>query len=456
MGQKLRRSVRIVLAGVALSMLVSACGESDQALFDQALEGARSSIAADELEEAEEQLDAAGQLRPDDPEFRAARRTLNVILASREVFQEAQRLAAAGRLLAARDAFLEVSESDVARFEVAQAAAISTEERWLDDIAARFDDLLLMRNVDGLVQLIHHAREEFDEPALTVRVIEPRGEQVLQVLADVGVEMISEEQFNNIDTIVRQVTAIYPLSDSQASAAVREMSEFAASERTRVTRIRSEEAARRQQEALQALQPSRPAAPTRSGECPSPVTDPDGFRSCLDARLAEVPRDTGATTPVPTPTPIQPPEPVGPTSCPSFDPGVRASLSLVTGTLTEDRYGTRRLELSFDGSITNVSVGQMRVFLHSYVLYYGDQAENHPGRRTRLTAVDGSQEGGWLAPGAVQRFVIGDEPPLTVGSEPPTHIEFNVGVNLRADPQPEFCRPDGDWYFDSVRASISY
>lgn len=453
MGRTPRQSVPVVLAGAVLSMLVSACAESDQALFDQALEGARSSIAADELEAAEEQLGTAGRLRPDDPELRAARRTLNIIFASREAFEEAQRLADAGQLLAARGAFLEVSESDVVRFEAAQAAAISAKERWLDDISARFDDLLSMRNVDGLVELIHRAREEFDEPALAVRIIEPRGEGVLRVLADVGAELVSDEQFDDIDTLIRQVTAIYPLSDSPASAAVREMSEFAASERARVTRIRSEEAARRQEEALQ---PSRPAAPPASGECPSPVADPDGFRSCLDARLAEVPRDIGATDPVPPPSPVQPPEPVGPASCPSFDPGVRASLSSVTGTLTEDRYGTRRLELSFDGSITNVSVGQMRVFLHSYVLYYGDRAENHPGRRTSLTAVDGSQDGGWLAPGAVQRFVIGDEPPLTVGSEAPTHIEFNVGVNLRTDPQPEFCRPDGDWYYDSVRASISY
>jgi hypothetical protein len=452
-GLQRRSSTRVALASAAVAILVAACGPSEQALFEEALAEGRAALAADDLELAEERLSAAGTLRPNDTEFLAAWQTLYVIVASRDLFLEAERLADSGQLLAARSTFLQVSDTDVARFDRAQAAALAAETRWLDDTAATLDDLLSAKNLVGVVLAVNRAREDFPAQILELQIIGPRAEQALKALADAGFELISEGKLSNIDNLIQRVTTIFPLSDSEGSAAVRAMSELATSERARITRIRSEEAARRQQEALQALQPSRPTAPSTSGDCPSPVTDPAGFQRCLAARLAGVGGDSNVSAPTPSPTPT---EPTGPESCPTFNPGIRASLASVSGTITEDRYGLRRLALSFDGSITNVSSGWMRVFLHSYVLYYGGERENHPGHGVRLTTVEGAQEGGWLAPGSIQRLTRQDAPPHTLGDQNPTHIELEVGANLRASTQPDFCDPNGSWYFDTVRVPISY
>ena len=441
------------MLSAALSIVVTACGSSEQTRFEEALAESRVAIAQDDLELAEVLLGVAGALRPDDAEFLSARQTLQAAVASRDVFFEAERLAESGRLLEARDAFRKVARDDSARFALAQAAALQSESRWLDVTAAALDDLIASDALDDVVLAVGRARRAFPEPALEQQVIAPRAEHVLKSLAEVGSGLVAEGRFNDFEALVQRLLAIFPLSASEGSTAVREVREFAASERERIARVRSEDAARRQQEALEALQPRVPATPTPSSDCPSPVTDPAGYRLCLDARLADVRRETDVTSPAPPPAL---PEPTGPQSCPTFDPAIRATFTSVTGTVTEDRYGLRRLELSFDGSITNVSNGWMRIFLHSYVLYYGDQRENHPGHRTRLAAVEGTQEGDWLAPGGVHRFVRWDDLPHTVGSEAPTHIEFNAGANLRAENQPDFCDPNGSWHFDTIRAAISY
>lgn len=453
MGLQRRFSARVAAVGAAVAILVSACGPSEQALFEEALAEGRAALATDDLELAEERLSAAGALRPNDTDFLAAWQTLNVTDASRTAFWEAERLADSGRFLAARDAFLQVAQEDLARFEQAQAAALSMESLWLDDTAATLDELLSAKDLNGVVQAIGKARQDSSNPALDNQVIKPRAEQALQALADVGLALVTEEQFNEVDSLVQRVTAIFSLSDSEASTAVRAVSERSASERARIARVRSEEAVRRQQEAVQALQPRRPTAPSTSGDCPSPVTDPAGFQRCLDARLAGVGGDSSVTAPTPSPTPT---EPTGPQSCPAFDPGIRASLASVTGTITEDRYGLRRLDLSFEGSITNVSSGWMRIFLRSYVLYFGGERENHPGHGVQLTVVEGAQEGGWLAPGSIQKLIRQDAPPHALGGQDPTHIELEVGANLRASTQPDFCDPNGSWYFDTVRVPISY
>jgi hypothetical protein len=287
-GQSRRLSVQVAIASMALAILAAACGPSEQALFAEALAEGWSAIAADDLELAEERLGAASALQPNDSELFAAWQTLNLTVASRDTYLEAERLVDTGQFLKARDAFLRVAEEDVVRFGLAQAAALAAETRWLDKTAATLDDLLELQDLNSVVLTITRARQDFPAPALEQQVIEPRAERVLQVLADVGVELVTAEQLGDIEILIRRVTAIFPLSDSDGSAAVRGVSELAVSERARIARIRSEEAARLQQEALQALQPRRPTAPPTSGDCPSPVTDPAGFRRCLDARLAGV------------------------------------------------------------------------------------------------------------------------------------------------------------------------
>lgn len=462
MGLQRRSYTRVALVGAATAILLAACGPSEQALFDEALAEGWAALASDDLELAEERLSAAGKLRPDDNDYVAASQAFNVTVASRNAFMEAERLADSGRLLAARDAFLQVSQEDLARFEQAQAAARSMESLWLDVTAATLDDLLSAKDLSGVVQAVETARSDFSTPALDNQVIGPRADQVHRVLAEVGLDLVAEEQFNSTDSLIERVTSIFPLSDSEASTAVREVRELSASERARITRIRSEEAARRQQEALQEMQPSRPAPRSPSGDCPSPVTDPDGFRQCLDARLAEV---------LPTPDPSDAEAPSSPSespsadsegpsfrdSCPTFDPGIEASIGTITGTISEpDAFGNRRLNLEFSGSITNASNGWMRIFQSTYVLYYGDERENHPGHATKHTTVEGSSDEGWLSPGSIQRLVRGDAPPHGAKDRIPTHIEFMAGASLRAEEQPNFCNPNGEQSFHYIRVPISY
>lgn len=462
MGLQRRSYTRVALAGAAVAILLAACGPSEQALFEEALAEGREALAADELELAEERLSAAGELRPDDNDFVVAWQALNVTVASRDAFMEAERLADSGRLLAARDAFLQVAQEDLARFEQAQTAARSMESLWLDVTAATLDDLLSTKDLSGVAQAVERARSDFSTPALDNQVIEPRADQVHRVLAEVGFNLVAEEQFNNVDSLIQRVTAIVPLTDSEASDAVREVRELSVSERARITRIRSEEAARRQQEALEEMQPSRPAPQSPSGDCPSPVTDPDGFRQCLDARLAEVP---AAPDPSDVEAPSSPSEspsadPEGPSfrdSCPTFDPGIQASIGTIIGTISEPNvFGTASLSLEFSGSITNASSGWMRIFQSTYVLYYGDERENHPGHATQHTTVEGASAEGWLSPGSIQRLVRGDAPPHTVQDRIPTHIEFMAGASLRAEEQPNFCNPNGEQSFHYIRVPISY
>jgi hypothetical protein len=453
MGQMRRLSVRVVSASLALVVLAAACGPSQHALFAEALADGWAALAADDLELAEERLSAAGGLRPDDSEFLAAWQTLHATIASRNTYLEAERLADAGQLLAARNAFLQVATKDAVRFELAQAAALSVEKRWLDQTAATLDDLLDSKDLNGVVLAINRARQDFPYPALEQQIVEPRTERVLQVLADVGMELVAEEQINDIEILIQRVTAIFTLSESEGSVAVRSVSELAASERARITRIRLDEAARRQNEALQALQPRRPTTtPPSSGDCPSPVTDPAGFQRCLDARLAGVPSASDPSSG----SGLVPEAPRASGSCPTFEPGVHVSLGAVSGTISEDRYGIRRLVLAFDGSITNASVGWMRVFQYSYVLFFGSDQERHPGHAVQITSQEGPRQGDWFGPNSVFRFREAGSNYHVIGDQVPTHIEFSAGASVRASEPPEFCNPAGDWYFDRVRVRIAY
>lgn len=404
------------------------------AVFDEALEAGRAALAIDDLALAEERLDTAGTLRPDDAALLAARQSLQAVVASRNAFTEGERLAESGELLAARLAFLQVSESDAARFALAQASALSAEQRWLDDTAGTLDDLLSAEDLIGLLATITRARQAFPSPALEQLIFESRAEQALLILSERGAELVAAERFTEVKDLIRRVTTTFALSDSEGSLAVQRVSDLADAERARVTRIREEDNAQRQRAAWQAgMYGTAPSVPTVGNRIP--------------------PANSG------NPPAVVPREPVAPPvreSCPTFDSGIRASLGSVSVVITEDRYGTRRLSVSFDGAITNTSSGWMRAFLYSYIFYYGDEPENHPGRRARLTSVEGAQQGDWLAPGSIHRLTQWDDPPQNVGSQAPTHIELNVGANLRADNQPNFCKPDGDSYFDSIRVAISY
>jgi len=450
------------LPGALLAILLAACGPSEQEIFDEAISEGLAAIAIDDLDLAGDRIEAAASLRPTDPALLAASQALETLLQSRSAFLEAELLLESGEFLASRELFLLVPADDTARYESAKANVLAAEERWLDATAEALDRLLAAEDLVGLIEAVGQARRALPSPALEELLAGDRAEQVLLTLSVVAAERVAAEDFNGAERIIDRVTAAFPLSDSESSDEVRRVSDFAAAERTRVTRVRSEEAARRQQEAQEEMQPSRPSPQSPSGDCPSPVSDPDGFRQCLDARLAEVPSAPDTPNADVSGPPSAAPstdsdEPGLFESCPTFDSGIQASIGTVTGTISEPNvFGTSSLSLEFSGSITNSSSGWMRIFQATYVLYYGDERENHPGHATQLTTTDGSSDGGWLSPGSIQRLVRGGAPPHSVQDRIPTHIEFMAGASLRAEEQPSFCNPNGEWSFDSVRVAITY
>lgn len=391
--------MRITIVGVALAVLVAACGPSEQAVFDEALVAGLAALAVDDLALAEERLGTAGTLRPDDDALLTARQALQTIVASRNAFTEAEHLAASGEHLAARITFLQVSESDTARFELAQASALSAEQRWLDDTAETLDDLLSAEDLIGLLGVITRARQAFPSPALEQLVFESRAERALLILAELGTELVAAERFTEVESLIKRVTTTFALSDSEGSLAVRRVSELADAERARVTRIRSEEAVRRQREAQQALQPwwAGPSVPTVTTpippinipglECAPDFSDPNWqikFHQCAN--------ESGGASDLPPrrrflPTPPSTPAPTV-AACP--EPSARIVLTSAQANLRASGAITTNLTTSMQGFVENQSTGILGV---SSVLYeFGNATE------VQVTGVVNWSGGGSLIP----------------------------------------------------------
>ena len=343
---------------VAFIAAIAGCGPSEEARLDEAIAQARIALSEDRLDEAEVSLRDAETLRPNAPAVRQGLDDLAAIRASRDTFIRAEALIRTGALLEARRLFQTVPRVDWVRYSQAREYVAELEQEWVVQFREHLDQLLIDLDPGQLLRAIRGAKAVLPTSPLVEAVIRSRSEQALTAAGDVATELVQED-VAAAERLLDAIEALFSRDHLEKPASFVAATELVAREMARLEQQRVQEWQAAQREIAQ---PPRPSSGAPGPTVTSPV------RPAVPA--------------APSPSlPETSPVPQGPQSCPTFDPGIRASLGFVSGVITEDRYGMRRLRLSFDGSIDNVSSGWMQVWLHSYVLYFGDARENHPGQR---------------------------------------------------------------------------
>lgn len=273
----------VLVASVA--MLVSACGNSDQAQFDAALEDGQAALLVDDLSEAHARFEDARRLRPGDSTALASLALVAKISESRDHFEDAVKLLDRGRLLLeARSLFLQVSESDVVRYDEAQRSARVAEERWVGESMALLNERLAGDDFSAVTTAISGFRRQLPQSeVLEAAITGSSGEligaavRIAMVKIDAGDLPAAQRALSDAQNALR--LEVEPV----AFAAVRQTIDR---ERERPTEDGTVQRVPQDPDPTRPEPTPTPSRPTVDG-CPAPSFADRAWEECLNERALE-------------------------------------------------------------------------------------------------------------------------------------------------------------------------